>query len=139
MTKKHFIKFTKLVAKWFHLINAMEQTSEIEKAGKDPDFPITSGDVQKIIFDDIAQLFKVENDKFDNRIQFFKDHIKLKKEKPQYYSNVDVNFEKLLEAWSSPSPIDHFYQSVFGMSYAEKMRISELESAEKKAERGLGE
>tara|TARA_Y100001973_G_C5155654_1_gene310579 strand:- start:1096 stop:1344 length:249 start_codon:yes stop_codon:yes gene_type:complete len=65
MTKKHFIKFTRLVAKWFHLINAMEQTSEIEKAGKDPDFPITSGDVQKIIFDDIVQLFKVENDKFD--------------------------------------------------------------------------
>ena len=94
--------------------------------------------------------FDKENDKFDNRIQFFKDHIKLKndsirhfidldKEKPQYYSNVDVNFEKLLEAWSSPSPIDHFYQSVFGMSYAEKMRISELELAEKKAERGLGE
>ena len=36
MTKKHFIKFTKLVAKWFHLINAMEQTSEIEKAGRNP-------------------------------------------------------------------------------------------------------
>ena len=83
--------------------------------------------------------FDKENDKFDNRIQFFKDHIKLKKEKPQYYSNVDVNFEKLLEAWSSASPIDHFYQSVFGMSYAEKMRISELALAEKKAERGLGE
>ena len=83
--------------------------------------------------------FDKENDKFDNRIQFFKDHIKLKKEKPQYYSNIDVNFEKLLEALSSASAIDHFYQSVFGMSYGEKMRISELELAEKKAERGLGE
>ena len=50
-----------------------------------------------------------------------------------------INFEKLLEAWSSPSPIDTFYNTVFGMSYAEKMRISELELAEKKAERGLGE
>ena len=45
-----------------------------------------------------------------------------------------MNFEKLLEL-QSPSPIDHFYQSVFCMSYAEKMRISELELAEKKAER----
>tara|TARA_A100001015_G_C14987319_1_gene712176 strand:+ start:421 stop:762 length:342 start_codon:yes stop_codon:yes gene_type:complete len=83
--------------------------------------------------------FDRENHKFDNRIQFFKDHIKLKAEKPEYYSGLDINFEKLLEAWSSPSPIDTFYNTVFGMSYAEKMRISELELAEKKAERGLGE
>ena len=83
--------------------------------------------------------FDRENHKFDNRIQFFKDHIKLRAEKPEYYSGLDINFEKLLEAWSSPSPIDTFYNTVFGMSYAEKMRISELELAEKKAERGLGE
>jgi hypothetical protein len=44
-----------------------------------------------------------------------------------------------LLAYQSVNPRDHFYQSVFGMSYAEKMRISELELAEKKAERGLGE
>tara|TARA_Y100001954_G_scaffold201848_1_gene221445 strand:+ start:354 stop:695 length:342 start_codon:yes stop_codon:yes gene_type:complete len=84
-------------------------------------------------------LFDKENDKFDNRIQFFKDHIELKKSNPEYYSGLDINFDKLLEAWSSPSPIDHFYKAVFGMPYAEKMRISELELAEKKAERGLGE
>ena len=84
-------------------------------------------------------LFDKENDKFTNRIQFFKDHIELKKTNPEYYSGLDINFDKLLEAWSSPSPIDHFYQSVFGMSYAEKMRITEIELAEKKAERGLGE
>ena len=63
----------------------------------------------------------------------------MRAEKPEYYSGLDINFEKLLEAWSSPSPIDTFYNTVFGMSYAEKMRISELELAEKKAERGLGE
>ena len=33
--------------------------------GKEPKFPLSAGDVQKIIFDDLAQLFKVENDKFD--------------------------------------------------------------------------
>ena len=30
MKKKHFIKFTKLVAKWFHLINAIDDNHEIE-------------------------------------------------------------------------------------------------------------
>ena len=84
-------------------------------------------------------LFAKENDKFDNRIQFFKDHIQLKKTNPEYYSGLDINFEKLLEAWSSTSPIDYFYNAVFGMSYAEKMRISEIELAEKRAEVGLGD
>ena len=66
------------------------------------------------------------------------DHIELKKTNPHYYSGLDINFEKLLEAWSSTSPIDFFYNTVFGMSYAEKMRISEIELAEKKATEGLG-
>lgn len=65
MKKKHFIKFTKLVAKWFHLINVIDDNHEIEMQGKEPKFPLSAGDVQKIIFDDLAQLFKVENDKFD--------------------------------------------------------------------------
>ena len=82
--------------------------------------------------------FDRENHKFDNRIQFFKDHIKLRAEKPEYYSGLDINFEKLLEAWSSPSPIDTFYNTVFGMSYAEKMRITEIELMEKRANEGVG-
>ena len=54
-------------------------------------------------------------------------------------SGLDINFEKLLEAQSSASPIDYFYNAVFGMSYAEKMRITEIELAEKRAEAGLGD
>jgi len=65
MKKKHFIKFTKLVAKWFRLINTIDDNHEIEMQGKEPKFPLSAGDVQKIIFDDLTQLFKVENDKFD--------------------------------------------------------------------------
>ena len=80
-----------------------------------------------------------ENDVYKNRIQFLKEHIELKKTNPEYYSGLDINFEKLLEAWSSTSPIDYFYNAVFGMSYAEKMRISEIELAEKRAEVGLGD
>ena len=68
---------------------------------------------------------------YDNRIQFFKDHIELRKTNPQYYDGIDVNFTNLLEAWSAPNPRDHFYMKVFGKTYAEKMAESELEKSEK--------
>ena len=72
-----------------------------------------------------------KKEKYDNRIQFFKDHIELRKTNPQYYDGVDVNFTNLLEAWSAPNPRDHFYMKVFGKTYAEKMAESELEKSEK--------
>ena len=68
---------------------------------------------------------------YDNRIQFFKDHIELRKTNPQYYDGLDINFTNLLEAWSAPNPRDHFYIKVFGKTYAEKMAESELEKSEK--------
>ena len=68
---------------------------------------------------------------YDNRIQFFKDHIELRKTNPQYYDGVDINFTNLLEAWSAPNPRDHFYIKVFGKTFAEKMGESELEKSEK--------
>ena len=68
---------------------------------------------------------------YDNRIQFFKDHIELRKNHPEYYDGVDINFTNLLEAWSAPNPRDHFYQKVFGKTYAEKMAESELDKSEK--------
>ena len=68
---------------------------------------------------------------YDNRIQFFKDHIELRKTNPQYYDGLDINFTNLLEAWSTPNPRDHFYMKVFGKTYAEKMAESELEKSEK--------
>ena len=74
---------------------------------------------------------KGKKEKYDNRIQFFKDHIELRKTNPQYYDGIDVNFTNLLEAWSAPNPRDHFYLKVFGKTYAEKMGESELEKSEK--------
>ena len=74
---------------------------------------------------------KGKKEKYDNRIQFCKDHIELRKNNPQYYDNVDVNFTNLLEAYSAPNPRDHFYLKVFGKTYAEKMAESELEKSEK--------
>ena len=61
-----------------------------------------------------------KKEKYDNRIQFFKDHIELRKTNPQYYDGVDINFTNLLEAWSAPNPRDHFYMKVFGKTFAEK-------------------
>ena len=68
---------------------------------------------------------------YDNRIQFCKDHIELRKTNPQYYDGLDINFTNLLEAWSAPNPRDQFYMKVFGKTYAEKMAESELEKSEK--------
>ena len=69
-----------------------------------------------------------ENDIHTNRIQFFKDHIELKKKNPSYYSEVDIKFDKLLEVYQTPSPRDTFYLRVFGMTYLQKKNQEELES-----------
>lgn len=68
---------------------------------------------------------------YDNRILFCKDHIELRKNHPEYYEDLDINFTNLLEAYSAPNPRDHFYMKVFGKTYAEKMAESELEKSEK--------
>ncbi len=62
---------------------------------------------------------KGKNEIYDNRIQFFKDHIELRKNKPQYYDGVGVNFTNLLHAYQSENPVDYFYKVGFGKTYAE--------------------
>ena len=74
---------------------------------------------------------KGKKEKYDNRIQFCKDHIELRKTNPQYYDGVDINFTNLLEAWSSDSPIDAFYKTGFGKTYAEVRAESEADKLEK--------
>jgi len=66
-------------------------------------------------------------DRYDNRIQFFKDHIDLKSKHPEYYRDVDIKFDRLLTAYQSPNPRDHFYMSIFGKTYAEKKAESQFE------------
>jgi hypothetical protein len=77
------------------------------------------------------------NDYYTNRVQFCRDHIELKKQHPEYYDGIDVKFDNLLVGYQSVSPLDYFYNKVFGMSYAEKMRISDIELQEKKANEGV--
>ena len=74
---------------------------------------------------------KGKKEKYDNRIQFFTDHIELRKQHPEYYTGLDINFKNLKEAWSAPNPRDHFYLKVFGKTFAEKMSESEYEKSEK--------
>ena len=69
-----------------------------------------------------------ENDVHTNRIQFFKDHIELKNKNPQYYSDVDINFENLLKVYQSESPRDTFYRFVFGKTFEQVRAESEPES-----------
>ena len=71
-----------------------------------------------------------KKESYINRIQFFEDHIKTKELQPKAYANVKINFDKLLEAYKSPNPRDHFYMAVFGKTYAEKMREQEDDGEE---------
>ena len=68
-----------------------------------------------------------ENDIHTNRIQFFKDHIDLKKKNPKYYEYVDIKFDKLLEVYESENPRDTFYLKVFGVTYQQKKNQEEAE------------
>ena len=68
----------------------------------------------------LETLEEKENDVYKNRIQFLREHIALKKEHPEYYSELDINFDKLLNVYLTTDPRETFYQFVFGMSYAEK-------------------
>ena len=60
-----------------------------------------------------------ENDIFTNRVAMLKEHGDLKFKQPEIYDGVDINFNRLLIAYESPNPRDHFYRSVFGKSYME--------------------
>ena len=68
-----------------------------------------------------------ENDVHTNRIQFFKDHVDLKKKNPKYYENVDIKFDKLLEVYETENPRDTFYLKVFGMTFQQKKNQEEAE------------
>ena len=87
-------------------------------AAKDKDISLSKKETQE----------EKETDYYTNRIKFFKDHIELEKQHPEYYENVDVKFDKLLALYETPNPRDAFYMSFFGKTYAEKKAESEPKS-----------
>ena len=74
---------------------------------------------------------------FTNRIAVLKSHAETKKSNPNYYRNIDINFDNLLLAYQSPVPVDHFYKVGFGKTLAEyehDKRLAELTEKQKERE-----
>lgn len=75
-------------------------------------------------FDDAKQkdikLGKGDDQKtYTNRIKYLKEMIDLEAKMPEVFEYVKINFKRLLIAYESPNPREHFYKSVFGKSFAE--------------------
>ena len=60
-----------------------------------------------------------DNKVHSNRVKFLKEMIELEAKMPEVFENVNINFKRLLIAYESPNPREHFYKSVFGKSFAE--------------------
>ena len=63
---------------------------------------------------------KSKKPSYKHRCDMLKDMIALKRSNPESLSNVDINFDNLLTAWSQPNPKDYFYMKVFGKTFAQK-------------------
>jgi septin family protein len=74
---------------------------------------------------------------FTNRLKLLKSHKDAKQTNPGVYRHLDVNFDSLITAYSSPVPVDYFYKSVFGKTYAEhkeSVRVEDLTELQKEKE-----
>ena len=69
---------------------------------------------------------------FTNRLAVLKSHRDAKKSNRNQYSNLDIDFDKLILAYSCPSPLDHFYKVVFGMTYDEYVAKKHAEDQKEK-------
>src|SRR6056300_650328 len=88
--------------------------------------------------------FKITNvpyeDVFTNRLQLLNSHKVAKKSNPKMYRNLDINFDNLILAYSSPVPVDYFYNRIFGMSlqeYKYKKYVEEMTEKQKEKEEKL--
>ena len=69
---------------------------------------------------------KSKKPSYKHRCDMLKDMIALKRSNPESLSNVDINFDNLLTAWSQPNPQDYFYMKVFGKTLAQKQADEEF-------------
>jgi hypothetical protein len=79
-------------------------------------------------------------DVFTNRLQLLNSHKVAKKSNPKMYRNLDINFDNLILAYSSPVPVDHFYKKVFGLTlqeYKYKKYVEEMTEKQKEKEEKL--
>ncbi len=83
---------------------------------------------------------KGKKEKFDNRINFINEMRLLKKESPSAMRSINIKakqFDNLLFAWKAPNPRDHFYQKVFGRTYAEQIEHEIKRDGDEKKEKSL--
>ena len=83
---------------------------------------------------------KSKKEKYDNRIKFLKEMKSLKKEQPSAMRQTGINqkqFDNLIIAYQSPNPRDHFYQKVFGRTYAEQIEHEIIRDGDEKKEKSL--
>ena len=74
---------------------------------------------------------------FTNRLNLLKSHRDAKRSNPKSYRHLDINFDNLILAYSSPVPVDHFYKTIFGKTLSEyepDKRIEELTEKQKERE-----
>ena len=70
---------------------------------------------------------KSKKPSYKHRVAMLKDMIALKRSNPESLANVDINFDKLLTAWSQPNPKDYFYMKVFGKTFEQKQKDDEFD------------
>lgn len=71
---------------------------------------------------------------FTNRLAVLKSHQDAKKSNPNAYMNIDINFDNLIKAYTSASPLDAFYKVVFGKTYDEYLYEKQIEEQKDEAE-----
>ena len=86
------------------------------------------------IFTEFKDVTKKDQSKkkevFTNRVAYLKSLKEDMLAMPKNFANISITPEQLqntIDCWSAPKPIDAFYKSVFGMTYAEKKQQEELE------------
>ena len=75
-----------------------------------------------------------DNKVHTNRIALLKEYIKLEAEMPVVFSDVNINFNRLLTAYQSENPRDHFYKSVFGKTFEQVQAEREADDWNESAE-----
>lgn len=71
---------------------------------------------------------------FTNRLAVLQSHKDAKKSNPNAYMNIDIDFDNLIKAYSSASPLDAFYKVVFNQTYDEYLFQKQLENQKDEAE-----
>ena len=86
---------------------------------------------------DLKKKTKDGKESYTHRIALLQSHAEAKSAHPNQYRHLDINFDRLILAYQSPVPVDHFYKIGFGKTLAEyehDKRLAELTEKQKERE-----